>query len=168
MEGGPIGLDGDTVRDPVDPGYRPERERAPTRHPAMEGQNAQDLLSNIRTAYCKGVAQVSDVRYRLGIFCIGVYRRCLRLLLIWKEKGGTPRFLKRRVSTSPGENLRDYIRELFKAKVNLEKRETTTNDFQLFAFPLATFLVELWLTFKCLPICFLHSRLLLLLADLGK
>lgn len=52
--------------------------------------------------------------------------------------------------------------------MNLEKRETTTNDFQLFAFPLATFLVELWLTFKCLPICSLHSRLLLLLADLGK
>ena len=71
MEGGPIGLDGDTVRDPVDPGYRPERERAPTRRPAMEGQNAQDPLSNIRTAYCKGAAQVSDVLYRLGIFCIG-------------------------------------------------------------------------------------------------
>lgn len=110
MEGGPIGLDGDTVRDPVDPGYRPERERAPTRRPAMEGQNAQDPLSNIRTAYCKGAAQVSDVLYRLGIFCIGVYRRCLRLLLIWKEKGGTPRLLKRRVSTSPGVNLRDYTR----------------------------------------------------------
>ena len=110
MEGGPIGLDGDTVRDPVDPGYRPERERAPTRRPTMEGQNVQDPLSNIRTAYCKGAGQVSDVLYRLGIFRIGVYRRCLRLFLIWKEKGGTPRFLKRRVSTSPGENLRDNTR----------------------------------------------------------
>lgn len=82
MEGGPIGLDGDTVRGHVDPGYRLERERAPTRRPAMEGQNAQDPLSNIRTACCKGASQVSDVLDGLGIFRIGVYRRCLGLLLL--------------------------------------------------------------------------------------
>ena len=79
MEGGPIGLDGDIVRDPADLEYKPEGERAPTRRPAMEGQNAQDPLNNIRTAYCRG-AQVNDVLDGLGILRSGVYRRRLGLL----------------------------------------------------------------------------------------